>query len=81
MHSEEEQKQHLFSNFIQEFCVSHVILAELSINIKAIGQVRESNKQKFKVRHGSKFFFHGLILTNQIDIAILKEYISSLHII
>lgn len=40
MHSEEQQKQHLLSNFIQEFCVSHVILAELSVNMKVIGQVR-----------------------------------------
>lgn len=54
MHSEEQQKQHLFSNFIQDFCVNHVILANLSINI--IGQVRESNKQKFKVSHGFKYF-------------------------
>lgn len=47
----------LLSNFIQGFCVSHVTLAELSVNIKVIGQVRESQtSRKFKVRHGSKCF-------------------------
>lgn len=41
MYSEEELKQYLSSSFTQEFCISHVFLVELSVNIKVIDQGRD----------------------------------------